>query len=168
MYQTVHYDEALRSLPSSVEAHAKTVDDGQTLHWKKVKCEQNMQEGNSSRKIKSMISRFHLISKNQGADKKRTYWWLLHGVRLWPIERVLWLAMSKIKEGHYVPVMTTGWLGIIQIWKNTKAHSRTKAFFFSISSMVISWKTPIFHYFTCQVVIGQFNKPITFKFVEVK
>ena len=130
MYQTVHYDEALRSLPSSVEAHAKTVDDGQTLHWKKVKCEQNMQEGNSSRKIKSMISRFHLISKNQGADKKRTYWWLLHGVRLWPIERVLWLAMSKIKEGHYVLVMTTGWLGIMQIWKNTKAHSRTKAFFF--------------------------------------
>ena len=130
MYQTVHYDEALRSLPSSVEAHAKTVDDGQTLHWKKVKCEQNMQEGNSSRKIKSMISRFHLISKNQGANKKRTYWWLSHGVRLRPIERVLWLAMSKIKEGHYVLVMTTGWLGIMQIWKNPKAHSRTKAFFF--------------------------------------
>ena len=26
-------------------------------------------------------------------------------------------------------------------------------------------KTPIFHFFTCQVVIGQFNKPITFKAV---
>ena len=24
-------------------------------------------------------------------------------------------------------------------------------------------KYPIFHLFTCQVVIGQFNKPITFK-----
>ena len=129
MYQTVHYDEALRSLPSSVEAHAKTVDDGQTLHWKKVKCEQNMQEGNSSRKIKSMISRFHLISRNQGADKKRTYRWLLHGVRLWPIERVLWLATSEIKEGHYVPVMNTGWLGIMQIWKNTKAFKDQGLFF---------------------------------------
>ena len=29
-------------------------------------------------------------------------------------------------------------------------------------------ETPIFHYFICQVVIGQFNKPIKFKFVEVK
>ena len=44
----------------------------------------------------------------------------------------------------------------------------------TISSIVIVIVTPIFHYFTCQVigqfvigqfVIGQFNKPITFKVV---
>ena len=35
----------------------------------------------------------------------------------------------------------------------------------SISSIVIGLKTAIFHLFTCQVVIGHFNEPITFKVV---
>ena len=60
---------------------------------------------------------------------------------------------------------------LIRDYTNLEKHKgsfKDQGLFFSISSMVISWKTPIFHYFTCQVVIGQFNKPITFKFVEVK
>ena len=35
----------------------------------------------------------------------------------------------------------------------------------TILSIVIGLKNSYFHLFTCQVVIGQFNKPITFKVV---
>ena len=54
------------------------------------------------------------------------------------------------------------WLCILSLWRRTNAGNVCLE---TLHGGQFTSKTPIFHLFACQVFIGQFNKPITFKVV---